>query len=137
MFCSSILKTHKKESEVKIMGNNRIELAKNRHENLTRFGFISLLLAMFCFCAITFSMSPVLAIDTSGLDNVMDIVIDLVGTAALYVGIGVALWGLFQIIMAFRREDSEGISKQLTTVIVGAVLIGFGASVEAIYRALV
>ena len=42
----------------------------------------------------------------------------------------------FQAIMAFRREDSEGISKQITTVIVGAVLVGFSFVVGPLRTAL-
>jgi uncharacterized membrane protein HdeD (DUF308 family) len=75
-------------------------------------------------------------IETGALDGVMNTVVSIVSTAALYIGIVIVLWGVFQIVLAFRREDSEGISKQITTVVVGAVLTGFGTFADNIYEAL-
>ena len=74
--------------------------------------------------------------DTGALDSVMNTVVGIVTTAAFYIGIVITLWGVFQIILALRREDSEGISKQITTVVVGAVLVGFGAFADDIISAL-
>lgn len=77
------------------------------------------------------------SIDLTAANSVMDIVVEIVGTAALYIGIIICLWGIFQIVLAFRREDSEGISKQITTVIVGAVLCAFGGLAENLYQSLI
>lgn len=78
----------------------------------------------------SFMISPCFAIASAGLGAVMKIVVDIVTTAATYVGAIISIWGIFQIIMAMRREDSEAISKQIMTVVVGAVLIGFGTLME-------
>ena len=56
----------------------------------------------------------------------MGYVTNILATAAKYVGAVISAWGIFQIIMAMRREDSEAISKQIMTVVVGAALVAFG-----------
>ena len=113
-----------------------------KKSNVEAFKKICLIALVACFF-VTFAMAigviPSFAAgtpDTDALDRVMDTVISIVSTAALYIGIVIVLWGVFQIILAFRREDSEGISKQITTVVVGAVLTGFGAFAETIYNSL-
>lgn len=83
--------------------------------------------------AIACAINPAFAtIGTGAVETVMDTVIQIIGTASLYIGIIISLWGIFQIILAMRREDSEGISKQITTIVVGAVLIGLGAGLPAL-----
>lgn len=106
----------------------------NRRAQFTRFALVALVMTMFVAFAAAPGMMTVLA--TDALDNVMDIVISIISRAALYIGIVIVLWGVFQIVLAFRREDSEGISKQITTVVVGGVLVGFGAIAESLYEAL-
>ena len=76
------------------------------------------------------------AVSADALSTAMDSVLTIIETAAKYVGIVIALWGIFQIILALRREDSEGISKQIITVVVGATLTTIGFSIRGIYSAL-
>lgn len=105
-------------------------LAINRRDQIVRFGSIALMIAMF----VLFAASPaMLSVNADTMDTLMTTVINLIANAAKYVGIVIILWGVFQIILAFRREDSEGISKQITTVVVGGVLTGFGATANALY----
>ena len=94
---------------------------------------VAMMIAMFV-CG---SVVPCFAsnLDTTGVSTVMDTVIDILSTASLYVGIIISLWGVFQIILAMRREDSEAISKQIMTIVVGAVLIGFGATADSLMSA--
>lgn len=110
----------------------------NRREQLTRFGLAALVMAVFIAFTIASGVLPAFAdIELGGLDTVMDIVVTIISKAALYVGIVIILWGVFQIVMALRREDSEAIGKQITTVVVGGVLVGFGAIAESLYSNLV
>ena len=95
-------------------------LMKSNHK-ATKLMVFCLMLAM----ALASTVMPVMAVD-AGVGAVMEIVMEILSTASLYVGIIISLWGIFQIILAMRREDSEGISKQIMTIVVGAVLIGFG-----------
>ena len=111
---------------------------KSNAEAFKKICLIALVACFFVTFAMAIGVVPSFAAnpDTGALDSVMDTVISIVSTAALYIGIVIVLWGVFQIILAFRREDSEGISKQITTVVVGAVLTGFGAFAETIYNSL-
>lgn len=118
-----------------MMKNQTTLVNPNRREQFVRVAFIAVAMAFFMSFAMAPGMLTVSA--TDALNGVMTIVINIVSTAALYIGIVIVLWGVFQIILAFRREDSEGISKQITTVVVGGVLVGFGAIAEQLYDALV
>lgn len=119
----------------------------NRGSNgmFTKICLIALVAVFFVTFAMAIGIVPAFAAGTgagvtggtTALNNVVNTVIGIIATAALYIGIIIVLWGVFQIILAFRREDSEGISKQITTVVVGAVLTGFGAFANTIYNALV
>jgi uncharacterized membrane protein HdeD (DUF308 family) len=82
------------------------------------------------------SISPAFAVNKTGVNEAMKYVIDILVTAAKYVGAVIALWGIFQIILALRREDSEGVSKQIITVVVGGALTGLGFVIPKVYNAL-
>lgn len=115
--------------------NNNLTKSSNTGM-LKKVCLIALVATFFVTFAVAMGIVPSFAapIDTGALDSVMDTVIEIVSTAAKYIGIVIVLWGVFQIILAFRREDSEGISKQITTVVVGAVLTGFGLFANTIYE---
>ena len=107
--------------------------------NLTKSNNMTAKIFAFCMvlvAAITCAINPAFALDTTGVSTVMEYVIQIISTASLYVGIIISVWGIFQIILAMRREDSEGISKQITTIVVGAVLLGLGAGLPGIVSAL-
>ena len=120
------------------MNQNLIAKSGDKKTMLKKFALIALVLTAFTALLASTGMLPALAanVSTTALDSVMDIVIDVIGKAALYIGIVIVLWGVFQIVLAFRREDSEGISKQITTVVVGGVLITFGALAKNLYQSL-
>ena len=111
-------------------------LATTRMEKITKVVVVALLVAVMMAFGMAPSITSAFA-STAAIEKVMDVVVDVVGKASLYIGIVICLWGVFQIILAFRREDSEGISKQITTVIVGGVLVTFGATAKSLYSALV
>lgn len=114
------------------MSKNQTTLTSKRDQWM-RYGIVALTIACFLTFAMTAGIMPAFAadIDTSGtdtaLENVMGVIVDIITKAAMYIGGAIVLWGVFQIVLAFRREDSEGISKQITTVVVGSILVGFGA----------
>lgn len=57
--------------------------------------------------------------DAEGAINAL---IDYVGVAFTAVGLGFALWGAVQVVMAFRDENGEGKVKGFTMIAAGAVL---------------
>ena len=112
------------------MKNNT--LTNKNGAKMRRVCMVAILMAfMMTFATFTGVIPTVLA--GGALDGIMDTIIGIISDAALYIGIVIVLWGVFQIVLAFRREDSEGISKQITTVVVGGVLVGFGAIAEGLY----
>lgn len=101
-----------------------------------RMFFATLLIAVLASFAIGTGILPVAA-SSGALNQVMDIVInDIISVAAKFIGVIIVLWGVFQIILSLRREDSEGISKNITTVVVGGVLVGFGVIAQSLAGAL-
>ena len=117
------------------MVENQITLL-NKRERWMRCGAIALALVCFFAFVMASGVVPAFADGDDALGNVMNVVIELITKAALYIGIAIVLWGVFQIVLAFRREDSEGISKQITTVVVGSILVGFGAFAKKLLEAL-
>lgn len=120
------------------MIKNQNKLANTTFEQWKRlFGTALIMMLIMAFLTMTKVMPVAAQIQLGGLNSVMSIVLNIVGTAARYIGAVIILWGIFQIILAFRREDSEGISKQITTVVVGGVLLGFGFAAPSIYQAII
>ena len=117
------------------MGKNHTLIATNKREQWIRFGLAFMLIAAFASFAIVSGMAPAFAA-ADVLDNVMNTIIGIISDAAFFIGLAIVLWGAFQIVLAFRREDSEGISKQITSVVVGGVLVGFGAVADELYASL-
>ena len=106
-------------------------LASRFGENLKHYGLIALAIAVLVALVASTGIGPALAGDgETALAAVMGVVVGIVKTAATAIGAVIVLWGVFQIVLAFRREDSEGISKQITTVVVGTILCGFGIFVD-------
>ena len=115
-------------------------LSANKTERFIRVALIGL--AMLLIFATLFTVTtPELfakgvAVNNAALDGVMNTVLGIIQTASKYVGAVIVLWGVFQIIMALRREDSEAIGKQITTVVVGAVLLGFGLTAQQLFNSI-
>jgi hypothetical protein len=107
---------------------------KNKIKSISKRSIAIVVVLVIAALLISGSIAAVSAGDA--LSTAMDSVLTIIETAAKYVGIVIALWGIFQIILALRREDSEGISKQIITVVVGATLTTIGFSIRGIYSAL-
>ena len=109
-------------------------LASRFGENLKHYGLIALAIAVLIALVASTGIGPALADEgadsETALAAVMGVVVGIVKTASTAIGAVIVLWGVFQIVLAFRREDSEGISKQITTVVVGTILCGFGIFVD-------
>lgn len=102
-------------------------------KNFLIFSIVAIIVFSFMFMMIV----PIFANNSNNtLNQIVGTVVGIVKTAALYIGIIVVIWGVFQIILAMRREDSEGISKQVTTIVIGSLLVAFGAFIDDILGAL-
>lgn len=118
------------------MDKKQMLTKKDKKGMFVRFALLALVITVFLAFTASANMLPVSAkidIDTGSLDEVVELVVDIVALAAKYIGIIIIVWGIFQIVQAFKREDAEGISKQITTCVVGAVLIAFGTFADTLY----
>lgn len=116
----------------------KTKLQKVREMCTTKNFLIFSIVAIVVFSFMFMMTVPIFAqADSNGtLNQIVGTVVGIVKTAALYIGIIVVIWGVFQIILAMRREDSEGISKQVTTIVIGSLLVAFGAFINKILSAL-
>lgn len=103
-------------------------------EQMKHFGLIALAMAVLSALALSVGIAPAMAADALGA--VLGVVVGIVETAGTVIGAVIVIWGVFQIVLAFRREDSEGISKQITTVVVGTILVGFGIFIDDLLSAM-
>ena len=103
-------------------------LTMNKSHNMSKMLVVCFMIAL-CICS---TIVPCFAVGDGGaaVEAAIGAVMDIITLAARWVGAIISLWGVFQIIMAMRREDSEAISKQIMTVVVGAALIAFGFGAE-------
>ena len=101
----------------------------NKSNRMSKMMVVCAMIAICLACAIV----PAYA---DALSSAMEYVTNILATAAKYVGAVISAWGIFQIIMAMRREDSEAISKQIMTVVVGAALVAFGFAAPELINSL-
>jgi predicted cation transporter len=70
--------------------------------------------------------------DKSGAD-IVDNTVTVVGYIASFIGVIVLAAGIFQLIMAFRNEDSDGKSRAALAIGVGIALLSFGGIMSIIW----
>lgn len=128
-----------KKGKVLIM-NNKLTISKNDLAKKIIIVMAVMLLSAFVFSVMAgvviapSAAAPAADGVTTKVDTTMQTVISVISTAAKYIGAVIALWGVIQVVLALRREDSEGISKQVITIVVGAVLVGIGLTATTIYN---
>lgn len=102
------------------------KLKSLKHKVIQTKNFIEdkfLKMAAFAFLSVV----PVLngscyaAVNTGSIiDKILDIVYQIFG----YVGIVLTLWGVGQLILAFKNEDADSKSRAIMCIVAGAALIG-------------
>lgn len=73
------------------------------------------------------TIAPVMcAINPDGIsiEEIMGTVLGIIFTVAMYIGIILAVWGLFQLVMSLKNDDAEAKSRATQLMVVGIVLIG-------------
>ena len=73
------------------------------------------------------TVAPVMcAINPDGIsiEEIMGSVLGIIFTVAMYIGIILAVWGLFQLVMSLKNDDAEAKSRATQLMVVGIVLIG-------------
>lgn len=57
---------------------------------------------------------------TKMFSNMLEVVCNI----SKYLGIVIVVYGIFQFVLAFSRDDSEAVSRGLSVLVVGAILLG-------------
>lgn len=108
---------------------------KNKVCTLTtkaKLGLTSAMLAVSTALATVPGYASTVQIDENTDPNkLMGGIIDQLCNVALYVGIGLVGFGLFQLFMAFKDEDAGSKSRAMMLVGVGIVLIGLKTALTA------
>lgn len=72
------------------------------------------------------TVAPVAMITPDGVDieKIMGSVLGIIFTIAMWVGVVMAVFGLFSLVLSFKNDDADAKSRATQTFIVGASLIG-------------
>ncbi|MGN0671728.1 MAG: hypothetical protein ACI4KE_03770 [Anaerovoracaceae bacterium] len=84
--------------------------------------------AMAVIC--TLVLAPVLTFCVPSTDQVMKGVINIIFEVAKYVGIVLAVSGIFQLILAYKDDNADGQSRAVRLVVVALVLLGLKTLVK-------
>lgn len=58
------------------------------------------------------------------LDSLFGGIVDIIIKIAMYVGIALAVGGVFSLVLAYKDENAEGQSRAVRIIVVGGALIG-------------
>lgn len=58
------------------------------------------------------------------LDSLFGGIVDIIIKIAMYVGIALAVGGVFSLVLAYKDENAEGQSRSVRIIVVGGALIG-------------
>ena len=58
------------------------------------------------------------------LNSLFGSVVDIIIQIAMYVGIALAVGGVFSLVLAYKDENAEGQSRAVRIIVVGGALIG-------------
>jgi predicted PurR-regulated permease PerM len=64
--------------------------------------------------------------------QMLSTMVEIISNVARYIGIVVMVFGIFNFVLAFRDENSEGLARGVSTLVVGGVLMGFSVIVPMI-----
>ena len=68
---------------------------------------------------------PVLCLNTNiNPDSIITSVVSVITTIAVYVGVVLLFWGIFQLILSFKNDDAEAKSRATTLLVTTICLIG-------------
>lgn len=70
-------------------------------------------------------------VDTTGKD-VINSILDIIYTMALYIGIILLVWSIVMLVLALKNEDADSKSRAIMLIAVSIALIGIGTVVQPI-----
>ena len=107
------------------------EITKTRRKQMMIFVPIMMMIMMFGM-----SIMCLAGEDGDAVGMLVSEFSGMLKTAGTTIGAIIAVWGIFQCILAMKREDAEGIQKNVIVVVVGALLITFSQTAERLINSL-
>ena len=63
--------------------------------------------------------------------------IDILGTVSMYLGTVIIVFGVFNVVLAFTQDDSERVSRSVSTLVIGSLLIGMHVIMPMIFEGMI
>ena len=63
--------------------------------------------------------------------------IEILSTMSMYLGMVIVVFGVFNVVLAFSQDDSERVSRSVSTLVIGSVLIGMHVIMPMIFEGMV
>lgn len=104
---------------------------KFAHSFVLRLLLIAVLVATFVLGNLTIALAAPISGETVATE-----VIKIICTIARLIGVVLAVWGIVQMILAFRNEDADSKTKATMTIVVGALLFGLSFVIKPLVELL-
>lgn len=129
-------KINEKKNTFLAVAKEKLSSAKNTILNLSTKAKIGLTTAMIGFSTamttVPVNASKVNVDAVKDPAKIMGGIIDQLCTVAQYIGAGLTVWGVFQLILAFKDEDSGNKSRAMLLCGCGIVLCGLKVALKQI-----
>lgn len=89
-------------------------------------------LAAITFVTLCLIVNPAFASYTNTIRDIMEDMVDIVGTIFQAVGVILSIYAVGQLVLAFKNEDANAKSSASTLLVVGIVLIAIPGIIDAL-----
>ena len=90
------------------------------------------ILAAITFVTLCLIVNPAFASYTNTIRDIMEDMVDIVGTIFQAVGVILSIYAVGQLVLAFKNEDANAKSSASTLLVVGIVLIAIPGIIDAL-----
>lgn len=63
--------------------------------------------------------------------------IEILSTLSMYLGMVIVVFGVFNVVLAFTQDDSERVSRSVSTLVIGSLLIGMHVIMPMIFEGMI
>lgn len=109
----------------------RTEGPEEKADRRRRIAFACTLAAI-TFVTLCLIVNPAFASYTSTIREIMEKMVDIVGTIFQAVGVILSIYAVGQLVLAFKNEDANAKSSASTLLVVGIVLIAIPGIIDAL-----
>lgn len=109
----------------------RTEGPEEKADRRRRIAFACALAAI-TFVTLCLIVNPAFASYTNTIRDIMEDMVDIVGTIFQAVGVILSIYAVGQLVLAFKNEDANAKSSASTLLVVGIVLIAIPGIIDAL-----